>query len=125
MIEPSLKIDSLGKNIMYTGIDARIRQLYNLTLMKPGSDPLNPDKGCDARSYYYQFKDDNVLSTLESKIYDQVSKYTPHIIQSVNCKAIRNRSGKWILHIIYVLVSGSQAIVSTDEERSALNLISR
>lgn len=125
MIEPSLKIDSLGKNITYTGIDAKIRQLYNLTLMKPGSDPLNPDKGCDARSYYYQFKDDNVLSNLESKISEQVSKYTPHIIQSVSCKAIKNRSGKWILHIIYVLVNGSQAIVSTDEERSTLNLITK
>ena len=54
MVEASLKIDSLKKNVQYTGMQAVARQIYNLILMKPGTDPLNPAKGCDARSYYYR-----------------------------------------------------------------------
>lgn len=123
MIEASLKVDTLGQNIQYTGITARIRQIYNLILMKPGTDPLNPSKGCDARSYYYQYKEDSVLSELETKINDQVKKYTPHTITSVACRAIKNKYDKYILHIIVTLTSGTNVVVSTNGEASTLNLL--
>ena len=125
MIEASLKIDSLGKNVQYTGYDATVRQIYNLILMKPGSDPLNPKKGCDARSYYYRIKDDSIISQLENDIRDQISKYTPHKVSAVNCKAVKNKSGKYILHIIIILPNDKSVIVSTDGEASTLNLINK
>ena len=125
MTEASLKIDSLGKNIEYKNMDAKIRQIYNLILMKPGTDPLNPEKGCDARSYYYQFNDDNVLRNLETKINDQIRIYTPYTIQSVMCKAIRNREGNYILHIMVSLLNDVTVAISTNGEASTLNLLNK
>ena len=123
MTEASLKIDSFGRNIQYTGHEATIRQLYHLILMKPETDPLNPGKGCNARSYYYQIKDDAIISQLETTIRDQIATYTPHKVINVSCKAIKNKSGKYILHIIVMLPNSRSVIVSTDGETSSLNLI--
>lgn len=125
MIEATLKLDSLGQNLQYTDSKAQIRQIYNLILMKPGTDLLNPNKGCDARSYYYAIKDDGIIQELQEKITDQISKYTPYVTRGVICKASLNRSNKWILHIMIMLVNGQTAVVSTDADVSTLNLITK
>lgn len=125
MIEATLKLDSLNKNLQYTGSQAIVRQIYNLILMKPGTDPLNPEKGCDARSYYYRIKDDSVLSELQTKITDQISTYTPHTVRSVMCKATMTKSKQWILHIMVTLLNGRTMAVSTNGDLSTLNLLDR
>lgn len=125
MIEATLKLDTLGQNLQYNGSKAAIRQIYNLILMKPGTDHLNPNKGCDARSYYYAIKEDSVLEKLQQEIIDQIAKYTPYTVRSVLCKASLNRSHKWILHIMVMLISGQTAVVSTDADVSTLNLINK
>ena len=125
MIEASLKVNTLGQNVTYTNSTARIRQIYNLLLMKPGTDPLNPSKGCDVRSYYYQIKDDTILQLLQTKISEQIAKYTPYTIRNVLCKAIKNRQGNYILHIAISLTNSSTVVVSTDGEQSTLNLIDK
>ena len=125
MVEASLKLDSLGQNLQYTGNLAIVRQIYNLILMKPGSDPLNIEKGCDARSYYFQIKDDTVLSELQQNITNQISTYTPYSVRNVVCKAILNRNHQWILHIVVVLIDGRSIVVSTNGDLSTLNLIDR
>lgn len=125
MTEPSLKKDSLGKNIQYTGVNATIRQIYHLILMKPNTDPLNPEKGCDARSYYFQIKNDNTVSSLETKIKEQIAAYTPYNPANVMCKAIKNKYGKWILHIMISIYGNKTIIVSTNGERSTLNLLDK
>ena len=93
--------------------------------MKPGTDLLNPEKGCDARSYYFQIKDDSVISDLQKKITDQIAKYTPYIVRGVICKPVLNISKQWILHIIVVLIDGQSVIVSTNGDVSTLNLIDK
>lgn len=125
MIEATLKLDSLGQNLQYTDIKATVRQIYNLILMKPGTDPLNPDKGCDARSYYYQINNESVISSLQNNITNQIAKYTPYMVRGVICKALLNRSNKWILHIIVTLINGQTVVVSTNSDVSTLNLISK
>lgn len=125
MIEATLKLDSLNKNLQYTGSQAIVRQIYNLILMKPGTDPLNPEKGCDARSYYYRIKDDSVLSELQTKITDQISTYTPHTVRSVMCRATMTKSKQWILHIMVTLLNGRTMAVSTNGDLSTLNLLDR
>lgn len=124
MIEATLKLDSWGQNVQYTDMTAVIRQIYNLILMKPGTDPLNPEKGCDARSYYYSIKDDSIIQKLQQNITNQISKYTPYMVRGVVCKAVMNKSHNWILHIVVTLISGQTVVVSTNSEVSALNLLS-
>ena len=123
MIETTLKIDSLDKNIEYTGTRAIIQQIYNLVLMKPGTDPLNPEKGCDARSYYYQFKDSSVLQNLEIKIQEQIRKYTPYTVSNVVCRADKNKAGNYILRIVISMSRSSAIVISTNGDRSAVNTI--
>ena len=123
MIEASLKMDSLGKNVQYTGVSAKVSQIYNIITMKPGSDPLNPYKWCDIRSYYYQFNEENILRTLETNIYDQIGQYTPYLVSSVQCRAVKNLKGKYILHVIVMMPDTKSIIVSTNGETSSLNLI--
>ena len=124
MIEASLKVDSFEKNYMYTDNMAKIRQIYNLILMPPGTDPLNPSKGCDVRSYYYQFKDDESIRILENNIRDQIRLYTTYIATNVSCKAMKNKFGKYILHVV-VMLQNQSIVISTDGEQSALNLLER
>lgn len=125
MIEATLKLDTLGQNLQYTGVKATVREIYNLILMKPGTDRLNPSKGCDARSYYYQINDNSIIDELQRNITDQISKYTPFKVQGVVCKAILNREKEWVLHIIVIMPNNMAVVVSTNAEVSTLNLINK
>lgn len=118
MTEVSLKLDTFGRAKNYTGVEAVARQLTNLIWMIPGTDPLNPSKGCDIRSYYFNIDKENILSNLELSIKNQISKYTDFGITKVKCKSIINKFG---VHLLAVLmqygIGNQQIVVTTDGER--------
>lgn len=123
MIEASLNLDSLGQNLQYVDTRAVIKQLYNLLVMKPGTDLLNLDKGCDTTAYRFQTNEQSRISTLEMRIRDQISTYTPYKIQNCVCKALKNNNGDYILHILITLANGVNALFSTNGNVSTINSI--
>lgn len=124
MIEATLIVDSYGRNHMYTGDTAMIHQIYNLIVMDPGTDPLNPEKGIGIKSYKYAYTDQTILSTLENNINTQIYKYTPYTLTNVMCKAIKNRKGDYYLHVFISLNEINEIInVSTDGEKTELAIM--
>ena len=123
MIEASLSLNSLNQNHQYIGDNAIIKQIYNLLLMVPGTDPLNLDKGCDTTSYYYQTKDNGRISELEQRIQDQIHTYTPYKVNNVICRGLKNNEDKWILHILITFFAGINILFSTDGEKTSANSV--
>lgn len=124
MQEATFIIDSFGKNMTYNGDKGIVHQIHHLLVMAPGTDPLNPEKGINIKSYYYEFVDDSILIDLQNKIREQIADYTPYTVLNVIVKAIKAKSEKYILHTFISLQEYQDIInVSTDGERSTLATI--
>lgn len=124
MIETTLMIDSYGRNREYRGDTAMVHQIYNLFIMEKGTDELNPDKGIDIAKYYYAIKEDSTLMQLETEIRDQIATYTPYEITNVICKGIKNKIGKYILHVFVQLSDITDVVnVSTNGEDTQLAMM--
>lgn len=124
MIETTLMVDSYGRNREYRGDTAIIHQIYNLFIMEKGTDELNIDKGIDIKKYYYAIKEDSTLMQLETEIRNQISTYTPYEISNVICKGIKNKAGKYILHVFVQLSDITEVVnVSTNGEETELAMM--
>lgn len=124
MTEATLSKDSYGRNSILKDDEAMIRQIYYLCMMKKGTDPLNPDKGCDVMSYRYSYKDDSVIMALQQEINQQIMDYTPYKVANVICKAVKNKAGNYILHIFISLNKLNSIIdIATNGERSKMSVI--
>lgn len=124
MTEATLIIDAYGRNLMYTGDSAVIHQIYNLIVMDPGTDDLNPGKGIGIKSYYYEYNDSTVLMTLENKIREQIATYTPYSLANIICKGIKDSKGDFILHVFIMLRDIENIVnVSTNGEITELAVI--
>lgn len=125
MIEPSLNMSTTNENTHYEGPTAQFRQIYNLLCMKPGTDILNPDKGIDINSYYYQYTDKNVLNQLSNSIEDQINTYTTFDIKTVDCRAVKSKKdNKYYLCVMIYLFNYKDALlISTDGTSSAFDVL--
>lgn len=117
MIEPTFKVNSIGENLLYDGGRTKFAQIYTLICMKKGTDVLNPDKGVDINSYYYEFNKQSTLMDLERIIIDQITQYTPYKPYVVNCSS-KLVDDKYIISIIITLQNQDDTIiiVSNGEE---------
>lgn len=110
MKEVTLNTDSFNQNPQFENEAAVLRHIYNLIVMKKGTDPLNPDKGVDINRFYYAFKDDVDVHALEQEIKDQVSTYTNYLINNVICQTSKSGT-KWVLHVILTIPPFQKALV--------------
>lgn len=123
MIEVTLSSDSFKQNPTFADEIAILRQLYNLIVMKPGTDPLNPAKGCDVNSAYYKFKSEMDTIVLEQTIKEQILAYTDYKISNVSCKTLKSGE-KWVLHVfLSIMGMERELVVSTNGEFSQYTVI--
>lgn len=122
MTEATFMIDSYRRNTTFKDNKAMIYQIYNLIVMDPGTDSLNPEKGVGILSYKYAYDEQTVLIELENDIRNQVSNYTPYTLTNIICKSMKNKQNKSILHIFISLNELNEVInISTDGERTSLS----
>lgn len=119
MIEPTFDINSIGYNIVYSGINAAYKKLYYLINMKKGTDPYNLNKGIDIAKYYYSIEEDNTTALLEEEIRTQINEYTDYSIVSAKCYIKRKDNDK-ILCIILKMNSKDFVIISTNGDNTSI-----
>lgn len=81
--ELTLDLDDHGSTKILDGGWAIARQIFNLFMMRKGSDPLYPDKGMDMVSWRTQIADDAAISKLKSQCEEQIMTYTMYYSTSL------------------------------------------
>ena len=120
MLEPTFDLNSVGYNIVYSGINAAYKQLFYLINMKKGTDKYNLDKGVDIARYYYAQEESNTLSALENEISDQIKTYTNYNVTQVHCMTKIHAGNIKVLYVILRMYNDKYVILSTDGTNTSI-----
>lgn len=118
-MEPTFDINSIGYNIVYSGINAAYKRLYYLINMKKGTDPYNPNKGVDIAKYYYAMDEESTITTLEYEIKKQIDTYTDYKIINAKC-FVKTQDNIKLLIVILKMTNDDYILISTDGDNTSI-----
>ena len=123
MINVTQNTDGFRRNPTIQGEEEILTRCYNLLVMTPGTDDLNPNKGCDIRKFIYTFKDDVNVLHLQREIKSQIEKYLGITVADVICRCLKT-NGTWKLHVILTITGSDKALLATaDKDDTYMNII--
>ena len=120
--EPVLAIDLFHKPFMRHDLEALAQTIQNLILISPGTLPNDPLFGVGLDQYIFELLNDTTITTMQTAIEEQISRYIVHedVTVSVEVKPMRanNRNVNSLLVTVRLYEAASASSRSEGDSTS-------